>query len=96
MFAHILTNTTKADMQRLEHTKTVPYVRLLGMTKTGQAYLNGQKKEMSVPLISKLSQDVDPMLAVEEKASNTYYSVLPADKREQFHRQELQPPIMVE
>ncbi|RYG74065.1 nucleotidyltransferase [Lentibacillus lipolyticus] len=97
MFAHILTNTTTSDMRQLKDTKTVPYVRLLGMTKTGQAYLNKQKKDMNVPLITKLTHGTaDSLLSIEEKASSAYYSVLPADKRMHFHRQELQPPIIIE
>ncbi|TMN23479.1 nucleotidyltransferase [Lentibacillus cibarius] len=96
MFAHILTNTTKTDMYQLKNTTTVPYVRLLGMTRNGQTYLNAQKKEMNVPLVSKLSHHINPLLFIEEKASNAYYSMLPADKREKLRKQELQPPIMID
>ncbi|WP_010530435.1 nucleotidyltransferase [Lentibacillus jeotgali] len=95
IFAHILTNTKKADIQQFISSQTVPYVRLLGMTKTGQSYLNGQKKEMDVPLISTLAGGESPLLSIEEKASHAYYSVIPAEKKPALHHQELQPPIMV-
>ncbi|GAA0445922.1 nucleotidyltransferase [Lentibacillus halophilus] len=96
MFVHILTNTTKTDMHRVKQLREVPYVRILGMTKMGQAYLNRQKKRMDVPLISKLGKTMDPLLSIEEKVSDAYYSMLPADKWEKGHQQELQPPIIMD
>ncbi|ASK63599.1 hypothetical protein CFK37_16250 [Virgibacillus phasianinus] len=95
IFIHILTNTKKEDIQPVKENPTVPYVRLLGMTKKGQAYLNQQKKKMDVPLISKLSHNLDPLLAVEEKASNAYYSVLHPSLQRKFIGQELGPPIIL-
>ncbi|MFC4557001.1 nucleotidyltransferase [Virgibacillus kekensis] len=95
-FVHILTNTTKNDVMYAKDISHVPYVRLLGMTKIGQAYLNKQKKQMDVPLISGLNRSMDSMLHLEERASNAYYSILPPKKRNLFHRQELQPPIIIE
>lgn len=90
MFVHILTNTKKTDMRTIIEQDTVPYVRLLGLTKTGQAYLHTVKKEMNVPLITSLGRKMDPLLDVEEKASHAYYSVVPPEKREKLFKQELQ------
>src|SRR5690625_5230768 len=45
MFVHILTQTKKADIEMVETLTRVPYVRILGMTKTGRAYLNAYKKK---------------------------------------------------
>src|SRR5690625_7135513 len=45
MFIHILTNTKKADMKQVLSTNEVPYIRILGLTNTGQAYVKEQKKE---------------------------------------------------
>ena len=39
MCVHLLTNTTKSEMQQAD-----PYIRLLGMSKTGQAYLKQLRK----------------------------------------------------
>ncbi|SEQ61615.1 Predicted nucleotidyltransferase [Virgibacillus subterraneus] len=94
IFAHILTNTPKTDMEVAKNSSSVPYVRILGMTETGQTYLNRQKKNMDVPLVANLSRTTDPMLSMEEKASKAYYSILPAKKKRDFHKQELQPPIL--
>ncbi|MEC5422801.1 nucleotidyltransferase [Virgibacillus sp. C22-A2] len=95
MFVHILTNTKKTDMEIAKNTSTVPYVRLLGLTKNGQAYLNTIKKEMSVPIISKISRNKIPMLSIEEKASNAYYSILSPVKQQKLRQQEFQPPIRI-
>src|SRR5699024_9904117 len=95
VFAHILTNTTKDDVQQCVSDETVPYVRLLGMTKTGQSYLNARKKDMDVPLTSTLAGTESRLLSIEEKASHAYYSIIPPKKRQAFYHQELQPPIMI-
>lgn len=95
IFVHILTNTTKDDMKYAKESSSVPHVRLLGMSKKGKSYLNYMKKDMDVPLISSLHKGMNQMLSVEEKATNAYYSILPASKRNHFHKQELQPPIII-
>ncbi|SFB18719.1 Predicted nucleotidyltransferase [Lentibacillus halodurans] len=95
IFTHVLTNTKKTDADYIKNASSVPYVRLLGMTKTGQKYLNSCKKEMDVPLISSIIGITNPTLSIEEKASRAYYSILPAQKKKPFHHQELQPPVMV-
>ncbi|TFJ94548.1 nucleotidyltransferase [Lentibacillus salicampi] len=94
IFVHILTNTTKTDAAHVQKAATVPYVRLLGMTNTGQTYLNARKKEMNVPLISTLAGGKDSLLTIEERASRAYYSIIPGEKKKFFH-QELEPPIMM-
>lgn len=93
MFVHILTNTTKSDMKLVINSESVPYIRLLGLTETGQLYLNHQKKNINIPLLTKLTKKTDPMLALEEKSSNAYYSVLPPIQKNRLRKQELQPPI---
>lgn len=50
---HILTNTKKEDV--LKQPLTPTYLRLLGMTENGQKYLSTRKKELTNPIISKLS-----------------------------------------
>ena len=95
MFVHILTNTTKEDIERVNLHPTVPYIRLLGMSQKGKAYLNFQKKQIVTPLINTLSKNMDPLLTLEEKASNAYYSFLPPARFHQLRNQELQPPIML-
>ncbi|WP_217585698.1 nucleotidyltransferase [Lentibacillus saliphilus] len=96
MFVHILTGTTKTDMARMsDPNASLPYVRILGMTKNGQAYLNKVKKTMQVPLITKLSNSVCDMLAHEERVSNVYYSILPPGARKRLFKQELSGPVLM-
>ncbi|GGB45038.1 nucleotidyltransferase [Virgibacillus dakarensis] len=94
MFVHILTNTKKRDMTFVLEMASMPYVRLLGLTKTGRQYLNSIKKQIEIPVITKLSRNMHPLLHLEEKASAAYYSILPPALQMKLRSQELQPPIM--
>lgn len=68
---HILTNTKKEEM--LVQKETPSYIRLLGMTKNGQKYLNNKKKEITLPLVTKVSTfQTDFDLALDIKASHIY------------------------
>ncbi|WP_026906011.1 nucleotidyltransferase [Paucisalibacillus globulus] len=95
IFVHILTNTKKTEINLLSTPQSVPYVRLLGMTKKGQHYLNKIKKEMNVPIYQKLSRDLHPMLQLEERATNTYYSILPSENRYSLMQQEFKGPVRI-
>lgn len=92
MFTHILTNTLKTDYN-VNDFNTVPYIRLLGMNQTGKHYLNKIKKDLSIPLITQLTSKHH--LYLDEKASETYYSVLKSTTREKMYRQEITQPIIV-
>lgn len=69
---HILTNTKKDCMKETSSFLRAPYIRLLGMNKKGQLYLNSIKKKLEVPVISKLSAYDLPLLQLDIKASNVY------------------------
>ncbi|HEY9576369.1 MAG TPA: nucleotidyltransferase [Pseudobacillus sp.] len=72
---HILLHVSKEEMATA--TKSVRYVRLLGMNRQGREYLNKVKKEMSVPLITKTATFKD-MLAFDLKAAEIYALGLPS------------------
>ncbi|WP_099157977.1 nucleotidyltransferase [Virgibacillus ndiopensis] len=95
IFVHILTNTKKTDMDFVQRISKVPYVRILGLTETGKAYLNQIKKDIEVPVITQLGRNMNSMLSIEEKASHAYYSILPPNIRKHLHHQEIAPPILV-
>ncbi|WP_449353984.1 nucleotidyltransferase [Virgibacillus natechei] len=95
MFVHILTNTTKTDMKDMLASSSVPYIRLLGLNQTGRSYINQIRKQLDVPIIGKLSRNIHPMSAIEEKVSNAYYSILPPRPKNQLRKQEIQPPIQI-
>ncbi|MFB0635825.1 nucleotidyltransferase [Bacillus rugosus] len=88
MNTHILTRTNKQDMHKLLNDEKVPYIRLLGMTKKGQAYLSEKKKVLSVPLVSKLSSFSHPALDLDIKASRIYSLPIEEPLRTEFDLQE--------
>lgn len=91
MFVHILTNVKKSDIHLTTELSSVPYIRLLGFTENGQAYLNTQKKVMNIPLVTSIATKVSPILLLEEQASNAYYSILPPETMKSLIKQEMQP-----
>lgn len=96
IFVHILTNTTKKAIASIVQTEKIPYIRLLGMSKKGQAYLNANKKNIDVPIITNLNKQTRTLLYLDEKATHVYYSVLPAKLRSQLRTQEFKLPIFYE
>jgi len=95
LFVHLLTNTKKSDLTAVTEMNSVPYIRLLGASKQGRAYLNDKKKQIDVPIITSLSRNQHPLLSIEERATNAYYSILSPKLRNKFHAQELKSPIMI-
>jgi len=71
--AHILTNFTK---RQKEACKDITYIRLLGMSENGRSYLNNIKKQLSLPVLSKVSLlEKHPIYQQEKKASYAYTSI---------------------
>lgn len=94
MFVHLLTNTSKEDIRAIHQLPNVPYIRLLGMSAIGRTYLQQTKKKIDVPVFTGLNRKNQDLLNLDEKASATYYHVLPVAKRWALWRQEFQLPIM--
>ncbi|HEY4602401.1 MAG TPA: nucleotidyltransferase [Cerasibacillus sp.] len=94
MFVHILTHTTKQEMNPLKELKKMPYIRILGMNAIGQTYLNSQRNACIAPFISRYSGKMHPLLTVEERASRIYYSPLPRKVQKQMIYQEFRGPII--
>jgi predicted nucleotidyltransferase len=91
---HILTNTKKAEMKNTQNTAN--YLRLLGATEKGRAYLNSEKKKLSLPLISKLSAFSDPDLQLDIRASKIFALGLTDAGQERLLAEEFsRPPIML-
>src|SRR5699024_9254639 len=67
MFTHILTNTSKKQINDFFSMSSLPYVRLLGMTDKGRQYLNFTKKTRTVPLVANLNYN-EKALYLDEKA----------------------------
>lgn len=69
MLLHILCGFTK---EKATQFKTISYLRILGFTTNGQKYLNTIKKQVSIPIISKINRNKDPMLEFEISTTNIY------------------------
>ncbi|MCA1029956.1 nucleotidyltransferase [Bacillus timonensis] len=92
MCTHILTNTTKEQMQTEK--EQASYIRLLGMSNKGQNYLSTTKKQVDLPIISRLGSKHDDILNLDIKASNTYAMAIQEPLRNQFIQAEYStPPI---
>lgn len=72
MNTHLLMRVKKTVMHELLKEKQAPYIRLLGMSKKGQQYLSLVKKELDVPLVSKLSSFSHPALDLDIRASRVF------------------------
>ncbi|PMC38329.1 nucleotidyltransferase [Bacillus sp. UMB0899] len=90
---HILTNTTKSQINKLTMQKS-SYIRLLGMSDIGQKYLSEHKKKVNLPIISKLSTSQDSLLDLDIKAAHTYFMIMPEPIRTKLLQKEFAtPPI---
>ena len=69
MLLHILCNFTKEIADKF---KDITYVRVLGFNKNGKNYLNSIKKDLDVPIISKITREKDLMLEFEINTTKIY------------------------
>lgn len=87
---HILTQTKKEEVAQSSFPE---YIRLLGMTKNGQTYLNKIKKQLELPLVAKISSFEMPMLAADIKAANIHGLGVKKNQQHLIKREYL-PPII--
>lgn len=87
---HLLTGTTKEDTA----SASVDYIRLLGMTETGQRFLKTAKKKTGMPIISRTAA-AQSMLTHDLQACFAYASVTgaPDGYSSQLLKREFGPPI---
>ncbi len=69
MLLHILCNFTK---EKAKTWKKIEYIRILGFNKKGRTYLNQIKKDLALPLISKITKNKNSMLQFELETTNIY------------------------
>ena len=87
MLLHILCNFTKEEKNNFNE---ITYIRILGLNNKGQKYLNNIKKDLDIPLISKIMKEKDPMLSFEIETSKIYALTLDENKQEDLIKQEYQ------
>ena len=66
---HTLCNFTK---EKANSFRNITYIRPLSMNKKGKDYLNKIKKELDIPIISKITREKDPMLEYELETTKIY------------------------
>ena len=69
MLIHILCNFTK---EKREKFNDIRYIRILGLNTNGRNYLNTIKKDLELPLISKITREKDEMLDFEIETTKIY------------------------
>jgi hypothetical protein len=69
MLLHILCNFTKEKAKEYDK---INYIRILGLNKKGKEYLNSIKKELDIPIISKITREKDEMLEYEIETTKIY------------------------
>lgn len=87
---HILCNYTKIQAKK---NKKIKYIRLLGFNQEGKNYLNKQKKHLTLPIISKISKDKDPMLELELNTTKIY--TLPYENQKDEYKKEYQNKLYI-
>jgi len=80
MLTHIYTGFT---WESLNTHKNPTYIRVLGMTHNGQKYLNQNKKNLSLPLVSRVAAIKDSLLDLDIHASDLYHLGLQSSKIKQ-------------
>lgn len=94
MCTHLLTNTKKDIMLDVSSSKRSDYIRLLGMSRRGQHYLKQIKKDVELPILSKISGVESRMLEMDIRATNTYAMKFNEPARSEWMLQEFsKPPI---
>ena len=73
MLTHIYNNFTWEQLRSFDRPT---YIRLLGMNETGRSYLNSVKKDLKLPLISRVATSEDPMLRLDIRATDLYFTGL--------------------
>ncbi len=87
MLTHIFTGYTQQEAQAIKHPE---YIRLLGMTQHGRRYLNGQKKAIPLPIISRAADLTGNMGQLDIRASTLYLQAIGADS---LKKEYTTPPI---
>ncbi|WP_374056582.1 nucleotidyltransferase [Rossellomorea sp. FM04394] len=95
MLLHVLTSTKKEEMRSRHNSPR--YIRLLGMNKTGREFIHSKKKEMPLPLISKLSSANQCDITLDVRAAEIYSLGLEntAARKKLLHQEWSQPPIII-
>ncbi|MDR7074454.1 nucleotidyltransferase [Fictibacillus barbaricus] len=91
---HVLNKITKEDMNQILDLPPA-YIRVLGMTETGQQYLRSIKKSLELPLVTTVSKHDFKGLNMEAKTSLVYAQGVLKNSLGAEQEEFKTPPIMV-
>lgn len=89
---HILMNALKDDMFLLQ--KKPAYIRLLGLSHKGREYLQAVKKDLPLPLVSKLSAYKGREIEADVLAARVHSLALSSQSQDTLIKREYQPPVL--
>ena len=90
---HILIGANKIKIKQLLEQPS--YLRILGFTEQGRKYLNEKKKQIELPLITKVSNFEHDALSLDIKAAIIHSLILPADKQQSAFQREYRHPVII-
>jgi hypothetical protein len=76
----------------LERSQVPEYIRLLGMNQKGRKYLNKIKKDLTLPLVSRLASLSPELIRLDVKASHVHAHVLSEQARQRLFKMEYGQP----
>jgi predicted nucleotidyltransferase len=91
---HVLNKMTKEEMNHIL-SRPPAYIRVLGMTRTGQEYLRMVKKDLDIPLVTTVSKHRFSGLEMEAKASLLFAQGASANRMGAEREEYNTPPIML-
>lgn len=93
---HILLNHRRDMLSGDLLAQGVPYLRVLGFSRTGQALLKRMKRSSSVPIILNVGRNVHPTLALDIRATGIYALGYRTRSSRDLLRDYYEPPICLD
>lgn len=95
MLLSVLLDLQKSTIDGLALKNGAPYARILGFSKTGQILLHEAKQKSTIPLLTKITDGLHPMLDMEVAASAVYSLAQPVPGDRPFTAEYRRPPIVL-
>jgi predicted nucleotidyltransferase len=94
MCVHVLINTTKVEMS--QYLSSLTHLRLLGMTSTGRTYLKMLKKDLNIPIVSRLSSFDRTKTLADVRAASIYALGLTEPYQSLLVKREYEAPVVID
>lgn len=94
MLLSVLLDMQKSKIEALALKAGAPYARILGFSANGKKLLNEARQKSSIPLLTKVTDDIHPMLDIEIAASAVYRLAQPVAGDRPFTEEYRRAPIV--